>query len=427
MSKPVIEAAKLSKQYRIGRLQEQQDTLGEAILSFGKNLIERFRQGGSKGLNRIWALKNVSFEVREGETLGIIGRNGSGKSTLLKILSRITRPTSGEARVRGRVGSLLEVGTGFHPDMTGRENIYLNGSILGMKKREIDRKFAEIVDFSECHAFLDTPVKRYSSGMLMRLAFSVAAHLEPEILIVDEVLAVGDALFQRKCMGKMGGVAKEGRTVLFVSHNMQAIRSLCSRTILVEQGQIVFNGATDQAIARYLATATESQPVLKEEHIKNCYEGLVRREQPTIRVTEVAILNREGRPQQEFFSDEEILFSVSYECYTRIGDLRILIIVNDQFNQPLLASQSVDTEETSLRQQVEPGSYAALCRLPPHFFGEGTFFVDLYVINFRIEHLKLHRILSYRVRFQPYNRILSGNTDTVPIRPKFSWEIQKTA
>ena len=202
----------------------------------------------------IWALKDVSFEIKHGEVVGIIGGNGAGKSTLLKILSRITEPTEGEARIYGRVGSLLEVGTGFHPELTGQENIYLNGAILGMKKKEIDKKFDEIVAFAEIEKFIDTPVKHYSSGMYMRLAFSVAAHLEPEILIVDEVLAVGDALFQKKCLGKMGEVAKEGRTVLFVSHNMAAVENLCGRSILLRFGKVVADSVPSEAIAEYLSS-----------------------------------------------------------------------------------------------------------------------------------------------------------------------------
>lgn len=205
----------------------------------------------------IWALRNVSFEVERGEVLGIIGSNGSGKSTLLKVLSRITEPTEGEVRIRGRVGSLLEVGTGFHLELTGRENIYLSGAILGMTRQEIRRKYDEIVEFAEVARFIDTPVKHYSSGMYLRLAFAVAAHLEPDILIVDEVLAVGDASFQRKCLGKMSDAAQEGRTVLFVSHNMDAVRRLCSRSLLLEEGRVAFDGPTEEVIASHLHSDRE--------------------------------------------------------------------------------------------------------------------------------------------------------------------------
>src|SRR5215204_1445739 len=205
------------------------------------------------GDGQLWALRDVSFDVRHGEVVGIIGANGAGKSTLLKILSRITEPTSGRIEIRGRLGSLLEVGAGFDPELTGRENVYLNGAILGMERSEIRRRFDEIVEFSEVRRFIDTPVKRYSSGMYMRLAFAIAAHLEPEILLVDEVLAVGDAAFQKKCLGKMGEVAHAGRTVVFVSHNMDAIRRLCPHSLLLEQGQVVAEGDSESVIARYLA------------------------------------------------------------------------------------------------------------------------------------------------------------------------------
>ena len=228
--KPVIQAERVSKQYRIGTREVAYETLRESIMEAARSPLKRLRRrNGESSNDTIWALEDVSFEVTPGEVVGIVGRNGAGKSTLLKILSRITEPTSGRIELYGRVASLLEVGTGFHPELTGRENIFLNGAILGMKKAEIDRKFDQIVDFAEIERFIDTPVKRYSTGMYMRLAFAVAAHLEPEILLIDEVLAVGDAAFQKKCLGKLGNVAKGGRTVLFVSHNLQAVADLCSR------------------------------------------------------------------------------------------------------------------------------------------------------------------------------------------------------
>ncbi len=251
MNNPIIEVSGLAKQYHIGA-KVPYKTFRETLMNVITSPARLFRGNGSRENNTIWALKGVSFEVKEGEVLGIIGRNGAGKTTLLKILSRVTEPTEGEVRIRGRVGSLLEIGTGFHPELTGRENIYLNGAILGMRKEEIKKKFDEIVSFAEVEKFLDTPMKRYSSGMYVRLAFAVAAHLEPEILIVDEVLAVGDAQFQKKCLGKMEDVAKEGRTVLFVSHNMLSVRNLCSRAIILRDGQITFLGNTTEAVDFYL-------------------------------------------------------------------------------------------------------------------------------------------------------------------------------
>ena len=238
MSDIAIRVENLGKKYTIGANQARYQTVRESLSNAFHQSFRTNKGQKSTEENAIWALKDVNFEVKQGEVLGIIGRNGAGKSTLLKILARITKPTTGRIELNGRVGSLLEVGTGFHPELTGRENIYLSGAILGMRRQEIIRKFDEIVDFAEIEKFLDTPVKRYSSGMYMRLAFAVAAHLEPEILLVDEVLAVGDAEFQNKCLGKMGEVANEGRTVLFVSHNMTAVKTLCKKGMLIEKGKV---------------------------------------------------------------------------------------------------------------------------------------------------------------------------------------------
>src|SRR5512132_3943838 len=234
--KPIVLVKNLGKQYQIGTRETGYDTLREALVQAMRAPVRRLRGGTKRNVDTIWALKNVSFEVAPGEVLGIIGRNGAGKSTLLKVLSRITEPSTGRAELYGRVASLLEVGTGFHPELTGRENVYLNGSILGMSRKELRRQFQEIVAFAEIERFIDTPVKHYSSGMYVRLAFAVAAHLEPEILIVDEVLAVGDAAFQKKCLGKMEEVAHAGRTVLFVSHDMTAIARLTNRCLLLTNG-----------------------------------------------------------------------------------------------------------------------------------------------------------------------------------------------
>ena len=269
MSDIAVRAESLGKLYRIGIREPYKalrDTVTDAIYAPFRAVAsalngQRSAVTSQSSDNYIWALKDVSFEIKQGEVVGIIGRNGAGKTTLLKILSRITEPTEGYAEIQGRVGSLLEVGTGFHPELTGRENIYLNGAILGMKRRETDRKFDEIVSFAEVEKFIDTPVKHYSSGMHMRLAFSVAAHLEPEILLVDEVLAVGDAAFQKKCLGKMGDVAKEGRTVLFVSHAMAAVQSLCSRGIMFQMGKVHFDGVIEAAIQRYVRSGHQQNPL----------------------------------------------------------------------------------------------------------------------------------------------------------------------
>ena len=250
-----ISISGIGKRYMIGATQKRNDTLRDAITSAATAPFRRLRHAGSSTghVSYMWALKDVSFDVEAGQVIGIIGRNGAGKSTLLKVLTRITQPTAGRVEIHGRVGSLLEVGTGFHPELSGRENIYLNGAILGMTRTEIGRKFDDIVEFSEISEFLDTPVKRYSTGMYVRLAFAVAAHLDPEILLVDEVLSVGDVAFQRKCLGQMGEIAGSGRTVLLVSHNMGAVRGLCTRVVEIEGGHPVADGRAEEIVNNYIA------------------------------------------------------------------------------------------------------------------------------------------------------------------------------
>jgi len=280
MSDIAIRCEGIAKQYRIGQRESYRalrDTVTDAVTAPFRR-VRAALQGGNgqspKGTATIWALKDISFAVRTGEVVGIIGRNGAGKSTLLKILSRITNPTRGSADIYGRVGSLLEVGTGFHPELTGRENVYLNGAILGMKKAEIARKFDEIVDFAELDEFIDTPVKRYSSGMYVRLAFAVAAHLEPEILIVDEVLAVGDAQFQKKCISRMQKVGESGHTVLLVSHNVALVEALCRRAILLEKGEVVARGAASQVTAEYNAMFSDRNEIHRENTGELIFEGI---------------------------------------------------------------------------------------------------------------------------------------------------------
>ena len=299
-----IRAERLSKQYRLSVSRRGHDTLRDLISDGVRSLVSR--NGERSGVDTIWALRDVSFEIPEGQIVGVIGRNGAGKSTLLKILSRITEPTEGRAEIRGRVGSLLEVGTGFHPELTGRENVYLNGAILGVRKREIDRKFDEIVGFAEVDRFLDTPVKRYSSGMQVRLAFAVAAHLEPDILLVDEVLAVGDVAFQRKCMGKMSSVAQEGRTILFVSHNMAAIQNLCHRGIIVQGGALAFDGTAAVAVSEYLQDVTRpaESPFGNNPH---------RRGDGTFRFTSARVLNQEGKESGHLVAGEPAVFELDYQ------------------------------------------------------------------------------------------------------------------
>ncbi len=299
MSKPVIKASGLSKEYLIGARERRKETFREMLMSAAAAPFKRFGRlsGHASEDERIWAVKDVSFEVKEGEILGLIGRNGAGKSTLLRILSRITTPTTGQGEIRGRVGSLLEVGTGFHPELTGRENVFLNGTILGMSRSEIRKKFDEIVDFSGVEAFLDTPVKRYSSGMAVRLAFSVAAHLETEVLLVDEVLAVGDAEFQRKCLGKMSDVANSGRTIIFVSHNMAAIENLCTRGILLERGETILDASVDMVLSKYLS-------------IQSAFVGtnvpLVANGHDALRLVQILARNAEGQIASAFATGRDI-------------------------------------------------------------------------------------------------------------------------
>jgi len=313
MSDIAIRVDSLGKQYRIGGKQEGyrtlRDTLTETFVSpfrRARKLLRGHAYGAAELDETIWALKDVSLEVKRGEVVGIIGRNGAGKTTLLKILSRITEPTEGQAEIRGRVGSLLEVGTGFHPELTGRENIYLNGAILGMRKAEIERKFDEIVDFAEIEKFVDTPVKHYSSGMYVRLAFAVAAHLEPEILLVDEVLAVGDAAFQKKCLAKMGNIAMGGRTVLFVSHNMGAIQNLCGTVVLLDAGEVVSNGPTMRVISSYIE-------LIQGEPKSPLDDRLDRKGDGALRFTKFYSISSTGGQTDTISTGENITFVIHYE------------------------------------------------------------------------------------------------------------------
>ncbi len=288
------------------RYRSLRESLAETSRNAWRGARSMFQPGrrDNHGSDTIWALQDITFEVRRGEVVGVIGRNGAGKSTLLKTLSRITEPTEGYAEINGRVGSLLEVGSGFQPELTGRENIYLNGAILGMKKQEIQRKFDEIVAFAEMEKFLDTPVKRYSSGMYMRLAFSVAAHLDPEILVVDEVLAVGDAAFQKKCLGKMGEAAHEDRTILFVSHNMPAVLNLCSRAIVLEGGRTVADDTAPNAVERYLEAVESATSISLSERTD-------RRGNGTLRFKRIHIANMDGEPISFARSGDDLQFTLS--------------------------------------------------------------------------------------------------------------------
>lgn len=338
----IIEVKNLGKKYKIGKRQIYV-ALRDMLMNIFRSPWNWFKHktqssfGGSETSDDFWALKDVNFNVEKGEILGIIGRNGAGKSTLLKILSQITPPTTGEIRIRGRVGSLLEVGTGFHQELSGRENIYLNGAILGMSKKEIDQKFNQIVEFADIGKFLDVPVKRYSSGMQVRLAFSVAAHLEPEILIIDEVLAVGDTEFQKKCLGKMEEVTKkDGRTVIFVSHNMGAVRALCTRCVLLDGGRVHSIGSPDKIIGDYVSINLPASTVeiSEKQHIRGDGNALI---------TKASIINHSNRMINSFLVNEKISFSVDYFVKDDTNNYSFWLIFYDNEGMPLVSSFQKDT------------------------------------------------------------------------------------
>ena len=358
MNDTAIVAKKISKRYRIGKQQSSKfryKSLRDSLVDAAQGALARLKgeKAADSGVSEIWALKDVSFEVKKGEAVGIIGRNGAGKSTLLKVLSRITKPTSGRVELHGRVGSLLEVGTGFHPELTGRENIYLNGAILGMRRSEIERKFDEIVAFSEIEKFLDTPVKHYSSGMYTRLAFSVAAHLEPEILVVDEVLAVGDAAFQKKCLGKMGEVAGEGRTVLFVSHNMTAISALCKRAILLSHGKIEMDGLSQDVTRQYFLAS-----VHRDETSQSGFRDLTQRTPGLghqLMVQNIQILDSNERPTDQINLGDAITFQMKVDGFSKFRDAQIGINIISSQGQRLasLSTQMVGLETPEKREKTE--------------------------------------------------------------------------
>lgn len=364
MASVAIRVEGLSKRFEIGRRERRSGTLREALAASVKRPLRRLAgRADAAGDAFVWALRDVSFDVRSGEVLGVVGRNGAGKSTLLKILSRITKPTEGRATVFGRVGSLLEVGTGFHAELTGRENVYLNGAILGMQKAEIDRKFDEIVAFAEVETFLDTPVKHYSSGMYMRLAFAVAAHLEPEILLVDEVLAVGDAAFQKKCLGKMGEVAKGGRTILFVSHNMAAVQRLCSRALLIEKGRLAREGSASDVVSYYLS-----------ESVPRAYVGETSRSTSRPVFLGANLLGRDGAPAEMVLSSEPIDLLVSWRLPTSMPHVRVGLGINSADGQRIFGSAP---EDGGVESPSAAGDYEALVRVPPDVLLAGRYTVAL--------------------------------------------------
>jgi lipopolysaccharide transport system ATP-binding protein len=373
MTDIAIHAENLSKKYRIGAMQREK-SLREALTDVfsapfrraGK-LLRGQATGAAELDETIWALRDISFEVRQGEAIGVIGGNGAGKSTLLKILSRITEPTTGYAEIRGRVGSLLEVGTGFHPELTGRENIYLNGAILGMKKVEILKKFDEIVAFSEVEKFIDTPVKHYSSGMYLRLAFAVAAHLEPEILIVDEVLAVGDGRFQKKCVDKMQDVEKSGNTIIFVSHNMEAILRLCKRAILLQDGRIVKEGTSHEVVAAYLSTGFDTTAIREWPDIQEAPGGEL------ARLRAVRVKNGNGQISETIDIRKPVNIEMEFDI---LKGGHVLVPQCAFYNDAGLEVFGSDDLDPSWRGRPRPaGRWISTCTIPGNFLSEGTMFV----------------------------------------------------
>lgn len=374
MNDIAIRAEGLSKKFQIGKLHGKNKTLRETVMDTFTapvrkiSKILRGRVAGASELDdTIWALKDVSFEIKQGEVIGIIGRNGAGKSTLLKILSRITEPTRGFAEIHGRISSLLEVGTGFHSELTGRENIYLNSAILGMKRAEIDKKFDEIVAFAEVEKFLDTPVKHYSSGMYLRLAFAVAAHLEPEILLVDEVLAVGDARFQKKCLDKMETVGKQGRTVLFVSHNMPAVTRLCKRVILLNEGKLEHDGSSHQVVSMYLSAGSGTTAVREWKNPSKAPKGEV------ARLCAVRVKSEHGKITGSMDIRKQIILEMEYDVIKSGYVLQPDFGIINEEGIPVFVT--LDQDKNWRRKPRPKGHYISQAIIPGNFMSEGTFFV----------------------------------------------------
>ena len=419
MSDIALRAENLGKQYRIGMPVTRYRTLRDAFSETFNASIRRLRNGASQP-NTIWALRNISFEVRKGQVLGVIGRNGAGKSTLLKILSRVTDPTEGFAEVTGRVGSLLEVGTGFHPELTGRENIFLNGAILGMKNSEIQRRFDEIVAFSEVEQFIDTPVKRYSSGMYLRLAFSVAAHLEPEILVVDEVLAVGDAEFQRKCLGKMSDVARDGRTGLFVSHNMSAILRLTEEALVIDKGKLALRAPTPQAVDYYLSRgfSQEGQRTWLADEIPSDAAPFC----PKV----IRVRSGQGKVSDSMRSVEPVTIEVEYTLQSAITGLRVGVYLMSSRGEYIFTS--FDTDEPSLydRFSVRPaGHYTSRCMIPPDYLNEGRFIIGINASSFRIRrYFQDEQALSFTVDPAGAPGMQWPEPRLGSSRPRLDWKIE---
>jgi len=420
--KPIIEVEGIAKRYSLGTGGASYQTLRDALAGMAKAPFGRGRARKGAGGETLWALKDVNFKVQPGEAIGVIGHNGAGKSTLLKVLSRITEPTAGSIKLYGRVVSLLEVGTGFHPELTGRENIYLNGAILGMRRSEINQKFDEIVAFSEIEKFLDTPVKHYSSGMYTRLAFAVAAHLEPEILVVDEVLAVGDAAFQRKCMNKMRDVGQQGRTVIFVSHNMPAIVRLCPRAIMLEGGRVIEDGPAHHVTGVYLGTTGKmfSERVWEQQAAAPGDE--------TVRLRAVRLKDAAGQPLGLVDIRQPLVVEIEYDVLRPGKRLSAGFICNNDEGVCAFSSAEVEAE-TIYGQDINfTGRRVARCTIPGNLLAEGTFTVSAAVyaiLDGPHIHAQESDIVGFRV-YDPAEGDSARGIYTGPVagvvRPRLAWE-----
>ena len=422
MSDIALRVEKISKRYQIGLAQFRPDTLRDLLVNQANKALRLFSKNDQQtedNLTHIWALRDISFEVERGQVLGIIGRNGAGKSTLLKILSRVTDPTEGYGEINGRVGSLLEVGTGFHPELSGRENIYLNGAILGMHREEINRKFDDIVDFSEVGKFIDTPVKWFSSGMYLRLAFAVAAHLEPEILVIDEVLAVGDAEFQRKCLGKMSDVAQEGRTVLFVSHNMSAILRLTQETIVLDGGQMVMRAPTAEAVDHYLNMG------LTKQGERNWSEETLDITAP-FKPIALRILNMQYQVVDTVNASDGFYIEIEYELTESITGLRVGLYMMTTRGEYVFTS--FDTDDPVLYEEYgerQKGRYTSRCLIPADLMNEGRYVLGINASVYRIQrYFQDDKALTFTVDAIGAPGMQWPEKRQGPVRPKLNWLIE---
>jgi len=418
-----IQARGLAKRYRLGQQRQAYHTLRDELTRAAHALVRRGHGGNGRGT--IWALDGVSFDIEQGEVVGIIGRNGAGKTTLLKVLSRITEPTRGHADLRGRLGSLLEVGTGFHPELTGRENVFLNGAVLGMKRREVARKFDEIIEFAGVEKFVDTPVKRYSSGMYVRLAFSVAAHLEPEILIVDEVLAVGDAEFQKRCLGRMETIGKSGRTVLFVSHNMATVTRLCHRAILLEGGRVVLDGAAEEVTTHYLHTDTGTAA------LRRWPDPAIAPGDEVVRLRSVRVVDSEQETAASVDVREPVGIEIAFDVLAAGPPVRPQIMVTTE--QGLHAFNALDTD-SRWHEPAAVGSYVSTAWIPPNLLNEGLMLVTVFLSTLASSNTVQHVLERDVVAFQVTDPVEgdSAKGDYVgqwggAVRPLLTWTTTEDA